>query len=180
MRIRARTSDIASALADERIPFPHLDRPAVCQDDPALFAIEEVTGRPQRERTLARARLACSRCPVVHDCLKWALANPTLTSRGVWAATTPGQRRELRKRLVHRLGDDWIGAVAAQDRQRLERRTRPHTRPPTAREERLARLELELIPTRPKPYEPWREPLTPERRAYNLRLLGLALKGKAP
>ncbi|MFH8698783.1 hypothetical protein [Streptomyces chartreusis] len=55
-----------------------------------------------------------------------------------------------------------------------------HTRPPTAREERLARLELELIPTRPRPYEPWREPLTPERRAYNLRLLGLALKGKAP
>jgi hypothetical protein len=180
MRSRARTRDAVSALADERIPFPHTDRPTPCQDDPTLFAFEEVTDRLQRKKTLARAKHACSGCPVVQGCLKWALANPSLTRTGVWAATTPGKRGALRNQLVQRLGDDWVGVVAEQDRRREQRRTTARTVPPTVREQMLARLELEFVPTRPQPYEPWREPLTPQRRAYNRRLLELALAGKAP
>ncbi|WP_236584877.1 hypothetical protein [Streptomyces sp. MBT53] len=80
---------------------------------------------------------------------------------------------------MRRLGDDWVGAVADQDRRREQQQT-PRTVPPTAREQKPALLELELIPTRPQPYEPWREPLTPQRRAHNWRLLELALTGKAP
>ncbi|MFG3133698.1 WhiB family transcriptional regulator [Streptomyces tendae] len=179
MRSRVRTPDAVSALADERIPFPHTDRPTPCQDDPALFAFEEVADRLRRTKTIARAKLACSGCPVVQGCLKWALANPSLTRRGVWAATTPGTRGALRNRLVQRLGDDWVEVVVAQDRRREQQNT-ARTVPPMIREQMLARLERELIPTRPEPYEPWREPLTPQRRAYNLRLLELALAGKAP
>ncbi|MEU9291286.1 WhiB family transcriptional regulator [Streptomyces sp. NPDC048275] len=179
MKSRVRTPDTVSALADVRIPFPHTDRPTPCQDDPAQFAFEEVADRLQRTKTIARAKLACSGCPVVQGCLKWALANPSLTRRGVWAATTPGKRGALRNGLVQRLGDDWVGLVADQDRRREQQQT-ARTVPPTIREQMLARLELELIPTPPQPYEPWREPLTPQRRAYNRRLLELALAGKAP
>jgi WhiB family redox-sensing transcriptional regulator len=179
MKSRARTPDTVSALADERIPFPRTDRPTPCQDDPALFAFEEATDRTQRTKTIARAKLACSGCPIVQGCLKWALANPSLTRTGVWAATTPGKRGALRQGLVQRFGDDWVGVVATHDRRREQRQT-ARTVPPTVREQMLARLELELIPTRPQPYEPWREPLTPQRRAYNLRLLELALADKAP
>ncbi|MEU5297821.1 WhiB family transcriptional regulator [Streptomyces umbrinus] len=177
MRRRIRTRDAVSALADERIPFPHTEHPTPCQDDPALFAFEEVADRLQRTKSIARAKLACSGCPVVQGCLKWALANPSLTPRGVWAATTPGKRGALRNGLVQRLGDDWVGVVADQDRRREQQAT-PAV-PPTVREQMLARLELELIPTRPQPYEPWREPLTPQRRAHNRRLLERALAGKA-
>ncbi|MDQ1033560.1 hypothetical protein QF035_011229 [Streptomyces umbrinus] len=179
MRSRIRTRDAVSALADERIPFPHTEHPTPCQDDPALFAFEEVADRLQRTKTIARAKLACSGCPVVQGCLKWALANPSLTPRGVWAATTPGKRGALRNGLVQRLGDDWVGVVADQDRRREQQQATPAV-PPTVREQMLARLELELIPTRPQPYEPWREPLTPQRRADNRRLLERALAGKAP
>jgi WhiB family redox-sensing transcriptional regulator len=179
MRSRARTPDAVSAAPDERIPFPHTDRPTPCQADPGLFTFEEVADPLQRNKPIVRAKRACSGCPVVRGCLKWALANPSLTRRGVWAATTPGKRGELRTRLVRRLGDDWISVVADQDRRREQQQT-ARTVPPTVREQKLARLELELIPTRPQPYEPWREPLTPERRAHNWHLLELALTGKTP
>lgn len=43
----------------------------------------------------------------------------------------------------------------------------------------MGRLELESIPVRPAPYEPWREPLTDARRAQNRRLLEAALTQKA-
>ncbi|MET9083682.1 WhiB family transcriptional regulator [Streptomyces sp. NPDC004237] len=111
-----RTSPTVAALADKRIPFPRTLLSLPCRDDPAQFAFEDVTDARQRELTLARAKHTCSGCPVVHSCLKWALANPSLTRRGVWAATTPSKRRELRKRLVIRLGDDWVGVLADRDR----------------------------------------------------------------
>lgn len=47
--------------------------------------------------------------------------------------------------------------------------------PPSVRETVMARLELELIPTRPAPYEPWKEPMTPARQAQNWAVLKAAL-----
>ncbi|MFJ3897270.1 MULTISPECIES: hypothetical protein [unclassified Streptomyces] len=82
-------------------------------------------------------------------------------------------------RLV-RLGDGWVGVVADRDHRRRDQPQRTCTVATTVREQKLARLELELIPTRPQPYEPWREPLTPQRHAHNWRLLELVLTGKAP
>ncbi|MFH8797585.1 WhiB family transcriptional regulator [Streptomyces sp. NPDC017941] len=107
----------AEITADPRIPAPDT-RTAPCRSDPTAFAIEELTGRTVREQALARAMHACSTCPVATDCLKWALANPELTTTGVWAATTPRKRNELRRRLVDRLGDDWVGAVTRTGRDR--------------------------------------------------------------
>jgi len=41
----------------------------------------------------------CARCPVRLDCLTYAVAHPTL--EGIWAGTTPDDRRTLRSR--HRI-----------------------------------------------------------------------------
>jgi hypothetical protein len=97
----------------------------------------------------------------------------------VWAAATARQRTNLRKNLKARLGADWVAVVAEQDRRREQKKQAARPTPPTVREQALARLELELIPTRPEPYEPWREPLTPARQAQNLNLLKAALSTKA-
>jgi WhiB family redox-sensing transcriptional regulator len=60
---------------------------------------------------VAAAEAMCRSCPLVRACFIWALANfiwalanPSLTADGIWGATTPWQRRELRRRLLHRLG----------------------------------------------------------------------------
>ncbi|MFD8621454.1 WhiB family transcriptional regulator [Streptomyces sp. NPDC059513] len=173
----------AIVLADDRIPFPETDQVLRCRTSPALFQIEDIHDTDKepraREKALAKAKHACSGCPIVRDCLKWALANPTLTKTGVWAATTKRDRTQLRKQLVARLGADWVGVVAEQDRLRRERARAARAVPPTARELALARLELESIPTRPAPYNRWKEPITPQRAASNLRVLALVASGKA-
>lgn len=168
--------------ADDRIPFPHTDQILRCRTNPADFAIEDIhtdQDRHARMNALAKAKRACSGCPIVQGCLKWALANPDLTRTGVWAATTPRDRKDLRNKLTARLGDDWVAVVSEQDRRRAQRQRAARTVPPTVREQALARLELELIPTRPEPYKPWNEPITPQRAASNRRLLELAVSGKA-
>ncbi|MFD3503936.1 WhiB family transcriptional regulator [Streptomyces sp. NPDC058642] len=168
--------------ADDRIPFPHTEQTLRCRTNPALFEIEDIhTGddRNAREKALVKAKHACSGCPIVTGCLKWSLANPSLTKTGVWAATTARDRKQLRKQLTARLGDDWVGVVAEQDRRRRERQRTARVVPPTVREQALARLELELIPTRPAPYNRWKEPITPQQAAANWRVLGLVASGKA-
>lgn len=168
--------------ADTRIPFPDSDQPLACRTNPAQFAIEDVSTADDpraREKATAQAKQVCSGCPVVTECLKWALANPDLTPNGVWAATTKRDRKRLRKQLVARLGDDWPGVVAERERRRREQRRTARTAPPTVRDKALARLELELVPTRPEPYNPWSQPITPEQAATNRRVLELALTGKA-
>ncbi|MEU9197754.1 WhiB family transcriptional regulator [Streptomyces hundungensis] len=170
-------------LADDRIPFPDTDQALRCRTSPDLFAIEDIHNTDEdpraREKALVKVKHACSGCPIVKDCLKWALANPGLTKTGVWAATTARERTQLRKQLVARLGEDWVGVVAEQDRLRRERQRAARVVPPTARDIALARLELESIPTRPAPYDRWKEPITPAQAASNLRVLALVASGKA-
>ncbi|MEU3901931.1 WhiB family transcriptional regulator [Streptomyces sp. NPDC045251] len=170
-------------LADDRIPFPHTDQALRCRTEPGLFAIEDIHNTDEapraREKALIKAKHACSGCPIVNGCLKWALANADLTKNGAWAATTARDRKQLRKQLVARLGDDWVGVVAEQDRRRRERQCAARAVPPTVREQALARLELEGIPTRPAPYNRWKEPITPAQAASNRRVLELVASGKA-
>ncbi|MGW2583628.1 WhiB family transcriptional regulator [Streptomyces virginiae] len=169
--------------ADDRIPFPETDQVLRCRTSPALFSIEDIRNTDEdpraRETALAKAKHACSGCPIVKGCLKWALANPGLTEAGVWAATTARDRTQLRKQLVARLGENWVGVVAEQDRLRRERPRTARVVPPTIRELALARLELEGIPTRPAPYNRWTEPITPAQAASNRHVLELVASGKA-
>ncbi|WP_052398000.1 WhiB family transcriptional regulator [Streptomyces sp. NRRL F-5123] len=162
------------------IPFPRTEQPTACQTNPARFSHDSSSGGSAAADVARDVRLAredCALCPIVTGCLKWALANPKLTTVGVWAATTKRERSTLRRRQVERLGPDWVAKVAAADRRRAERgrsagrapRTTPPgnspispspspapaaattTMPSAAAMERLA---AELIPTRPEPRGP--------------------------
>lgn len=72
------------SLAD--VDFPRLPG-AACQDVPdpdRFYALED--------HHIEQARSICRRCPVIRECLTWAL---THTEHGVWAATTAEERAEL-------------------------------------------------------------------------------------
>lgn len=67
-----------------------VDRAACRDEDPELFF---PTGSGEHaDRQSERAGEVCRRCPVLMSCLNYALA--TGPSDGVWAGTTPEQRRQ--------------------------------------------------------------------------------------
>ena len=76
---------------------------AVCQDeDPAIWF-------PLRySRTaLAEARQVCDLCPIAAECLEYALAEPDLD--GIWAGTTPSERKAMRGEEL----DEWGWRITA-------------------------------------------------------------------
>ena len=70
---------------------------AACRDtDPELFfppTEDDTTSVVARH--LMAARPVCHACPVATDCLRWAL--DTGQDYGLWAATTPTERRAIRR-----------------------------------------------------------------------------------
>jgi hypothetical protein len=72
-------------------------RDAACRDtDPDLFfpASDDDTAVIVARHKIAVAPI-CSACPVAVDCLRWAL--DTGQDHGLWAATTPTDRRAIRR-----------------------------------------------------------------------------------
>ena len=66
---------------------------AACRDtDPEIF-FPVGTGGPALLQ-ITEAKTVCRRCPVVAECLAFALAHD---EAGVWGGTTPAERRELRR-----------------------------------------------------------------------------------
>ena len=59
-----------------------------CQDgdDPDLFFRED-------KGSIAEAKSKCAKCPLMRDCLEFAMAN---YEQGTWGGTTEGERQELR------------------------------------------------------------------------------------
>ncbi|MFE6629793.1 WhiB family transcriptional regulator [Streptomyces rochei] len=143
---------------DPRFPFPHSPVPTRCQSEPATFdfAIGDRSGesRAATEERLERARRACSGCPIVKGCLRWALVNKDLTNVGIYAATTPGQRTALRRRMVDRLGPDWIDVLADQDQARRDRAATARLNPLTVNQARIIRLDREVNGPMPTPLTP--------------------------
>lgn len=81
---------------------------AACRDeDPELFF--PIGDGALAQAQMERAKAICARCPVVRECLAWALK--TGQDAGVWGGLTEQERRQLRRdaRLL--------------DRHDLERRT---------------------------------------------------------
>lgn len=82
---------------------PSLDRSwaprAACRDaDPELFFHpdgERDEARASRDR---QAKAVCSRCPVIVECLRWALAADE--KFGVFGGLTEGERAALRQRHI--------------------------------------------------------------------------------
>lgn len=157
---------------DARFPFPHTSTGTVCQTTPALFDFvngDRTTDRAATEKRLAKARTACAGCPIAAACLRWALVNKQAARTGVYAATTPGQRTELRKRLTDRLGPGWIDVLAAQDQQRRERAAAARHDPLPVSQSRIVRLDREI--NGPMSV---RRRLTPVRQQSNRALLNAA------
>ncbi len=123
----------------------------------------------EREAAWRGARRACSGCPIVTDCLKWALVNQPLTKVGIFASTTPKQRTALRKRIVYRLGPDWIDVLADQDQARRERAAAARHTPLTVNQARIIRLDREIN-------GPMRKPLAPAQQQRNMARLMAGLK----
>lgn len=167
----ARTTDFAEP--DPRFPFPHSPTPTRCQTDPGLFDFTngDRTGdtRAATEKRLDKARRACSGCPIVQECLRWALVNKPITSIGIIATTTPRQRTALRKRMVDRLGPGWIDILAAQKQARRKRAAAARHTPLTVSQARIVRLDREVN-------GPMRLPLTPARQKRNVARLLHAVK----
>ncbi|MHB8342002.1 MAG: WhiB family transcriptional regulator [Mycobacteriales bacterium] len=68
---------------------------ALCRDeDPELFFPIGNAG-PAAEQ-IEQARAVCLRCPVVNDCLSWALE--TGQDAGVWGGLSEDERRALKRR----------------------------------------------------------------------------------
>lgn len=68
---------------------------AICRDtDPEVFFPIGTTGPALTQ--VEQAKVVCRRCPVVQDCLTWALE--TGQDSGVWGGTGEDERRLLARR----------------------------------------------------------------------------------
>jgi WhiB family redox-sensing transcriptional regulator len=73
------------------------DRAACLNEDPELFFPIGTTG--PAEAQVEQAKQVCARCPVLAECLTWAMDNPTLTQFGVFGGMSEEERRaETRRR----------------------------------------------------------------------------------
>lgn len=64
-------------------------------EDPELFFPISGNSGPAL-RQLEEARAVCNRCPVIDECLRWALA--TGQDAGVWGGMSEADRRALKRR----------------------------------------------------------------------------------
>ncbi|WCD91135.1 Transcriptional regulator WhiB1 (plasmid) [Streptomyces xanthophaeus] len=68
---------------------------AVCRDeDPELFFPIGTTGPALMQ--IHEAKAVCCRCPVMEQCLRWALESGQ--GEGVWGGLSEGERRAMKRR----------------------------------------------------------------------------------
>ena len=79
------------------------DNPNCATVDPELFFPQELEGLNGRityvYKNYPQAKQVCNNCPLIMECLEYALKNGEL---GIWGGTTEEQRKNLRRK--HRLG----------------------------------------------------------------------------
>ncbi|MGX1913584.1 WhiB family transcriptional regulator [Streptomyces phaeochromogenes] len=72
---------------------------AVCrEEDPELFFPIGNTGPALLQ--IEEAKAVCRRCPVMEQCLRWALESGQ--AEGVWGGLSEGERRALKRRAARR------------------------------------------------------------------------------
>lgn len=77
-------------------PFPPITGSEPCRQpdaDPELWFSDSALEQ-------AEAADRCRACPIRSQCLAYALDHPKDTEWGVWAATTPRQRRSMRRQFA--------------------------------------------------------------------------------
>lgn len=95
---------------------------AVCreEEDKELFFPIGTSGPALLQTEQAKA--VCRRCPVVDECLKWALESGQ--DAGVWGGMSEGERRTLKRR--ERVLAEQFPPVAELERERPRRRLSTH------------------------------------------------------
>lgn len=74
------------------------DAPAYTGAEPCMKADPDLFfALPGQRDVIAEAKRLCRTCPVMGQCLRWAMAHPELAQDGVWAATTEDERRQMRQ-----------------------------------------------------------------------------------
>lgn len=77
-------------------------RAACRREDPELFFPGE-DGHSFHGQS-RQAKTVCFGCPVIRECLRYALDRPEESAHGIWAATTARQREKLRQPRASRAG----------------------------------------------------------------------------
>lgn len=73
---------------------------AACRTvDPELFYLEDNARCENKDNKVAAAKAVCAGCPVVADCLAFALADKHALNFGVWGGTTPEERLVILRRV---------------------------------------------------------------------------------
>lgn len=66
-------------------------RDALCAEYPKRLFFPELGG------SAARAKAVCGRCLVQVECLDYAMNDPDAFANGIWAGTTPAERKRLKR-----------------------------------------------------------------------------------
>ena len=104
---------------------------AICRDeDPELFFPVGTSGPALLQ--IAEAKTVCRRCPVVSECLTWALESGQ--DAGVWGGMSEDERRALKRRNARTRARDGVRATDhATPPPRARSRTAPGAGPAVVR-----------------------------------------------
>jgi WhiB family redox-sensing transcriptional regulator len=83
------------------------DKAACLDEDPELFF--PIGHGPAAQDQIVAAKAVCARCPVVRECLSWALE--TGQDAGVWGGRTEDERRQTRRDALVLDGDELEGGA---------------------------------------------------------------------
>ncbi|MFI6656461.1 WhiB family transcriptional regulator [Streptomyces sp. NPDC050523] len=86
---------MSAVRGDPALPWP--ERAACLGQDPELFFPVGNSGPALVQ--IDEAKAVCGRCPVVEQCLRWALKAGQVD--GIWGGTTESERRAASRRDVH-------------------------------------------------------------------------------
>lgn len=84
------------------------ERAACLHEDPELFFPIGNSGPTLAQIHAAKA--VCRRCPVVQQCLDWAVEVGHV--EGIWGGTTESERRAMRRREARRTAEDTVTTAA--------------------------------------------------------------------
>lgn len=92
-RAEIRTNEPHSRQVIEEAFMEWAQRAACAHEDPELFFPLSSTGPALRQERAAKR--VCLRCPVIRQCLDWAIDSGQV--HGVWGGTSERERAELRR-----------------------------------------------------------------------------------
>ncbi|WP_351235447.1 WhiB family transcriptional regulator [Streptomyces sp. NPDC002133] len=82
--------------------------------DPDLFFPVGNSNSGATLMQITEAKAVCRRCPVVEQCLNWAVK--AVSVDGIWGGTTEVERRAMRKRMVRRSQNNAANAARSLQR----------------------------------------------------------------